>query len=133
MEEQLVRRAGLCHHAALQKNDLIGHIVGELQLVRHNDHRHAPLGEAADDAQHLARQLRVQRARRLVKAQHVRLQGQRPCDGHALLLPAGELAGIAVLLGQQADLPEQAGALTLVKQYNYGKIKVSRYERGEEV
>ena len=30
-------------------------------------------------------------------------------------------------------LPEQAGALTLVKQYNYGKIKVSRYERGEEV
>ena len=76
---------------------------------------------------------RVQRARRLVKAQHVRLQGQRPRDGHALLLPAGELGGIAVLLGQQADLPEQAGALTLVKQYNYGKIKVSRYERGEEV
>ena len=33
----------------------------------------------------------------------------------------------------EADLPEQAGALTLVKQYNYGKIKVSRYERGEEV
>ena len=107
--------------------------MGKLQLVRHNDHRHAPLGEAADDAQHLARQLRVQRARRLVKAQHVRLQGQRPRDGHALLLPAGELAGVAVLLGQQADLPEQAGALTLVKQYNYGKIKVSRYERGEEV
>ena len=34
---------------------------------------------------------------------------------------------------READLPEQAGALTLVKQYNYGKIKVSRYERGEEV
>ena len=32
-----------------------------------------------------------------------------------------------------ADLPEQAGTLTLGKQYNYGKIKVSRYERGEEV
>ena len=34
---------------------------------------------------------------------------------------------------READLPEQAGTLTLVKQYNYGKIKVSRYERGEEV
>ena len=33
---------------------------------------------------------------------------------------------------READLPEQAGSLTLVKQYNYGKIKVSRYERGEE-
>lgn len=33
---------------------------------------------------------------------------------------------------REANLPEQAGALTLVKQYNYGKIKVSRYERGEE-
>ena len=85
--------------------------MGELQLVRHNDHRHAPLGEAADDAQHLARQFRVQRARRLVEAQHVRLQGQRPRDGHALLLPAGELAGVAVLLGQQADLPEQVSLI----------------------
>ena len=32
---------------------------------------------------------------------------------------------------READLPEQAGSLTLVKQYNYGKIKVSRYERGK--
>ena len=61
---------------------------------------------------------------------------------------AGSMAGAAVLpllaakmapggvvlceTEREAELPEQAGALTLVKQYNYGKIKVSRYERGEE-
>ena len=44
----------------------------------------------------------------------------------AKMAPGGETE-------READLPEQAGALTLVKQYNYGKIKVSRYERGEEV
>ena len=43
--------------------------------------------------------------------------------------PGGRLATSR----READLPEQAGTLTLVKQYNYGKIKVSRYERGEEV
>ena len=53
-----------------------------------------------------------------------------------LPLLAAKLAPGGVVLCEterEADLPEQAGALTLVKQYNYGKIKVSRYERGEEV
>ena len=48
------------------------------------------------------------------------------------LLAAKMAPGGVVLCEREADLPEQAGALTLVKQYNYGKIKVSRYERGEE-
>ena len=56
----------------------------------------------------------------------------------AAVLPllAAKMAPGGVVLCEterEADLPEQAGALTLVKQYNYGKIKVSRYERGEEV
>ena len=51
------------------------------------------------------------------------------------LLAAKRAPGGGVLCEteREADLPEQAGSLTLVKQYNYGKIKVSRYERGEEV
>jgi 16S rRNA (guanine966-N2)-methyltransferase len=52
-----------------------------------------------------------------------------------LALLAAKMAPGGVVLCEterEADLPEQAGALTLVKQYNYGKIKVSRYERGEE-
>ena len=56
----------------------------------------------------------------------------------AAVLPllAAKMAPGGVVLCEterEADLPEQAGSLTLVKQYNYGKIKVSRYERGEEV
>ena len=59
-------------------------------------------------------------------------------DTVAAVLPllAAKMASGGVVLCEterEADLPEQAGALTLVKQYNYGKIKVSRYERGEEV
>ena len=59
-------------------------------------------------------------------------------DTVAAVLPllAPKMAPGGVVLCEterEADLPEQAGALTLVKQYNYGKIKVSRYERGEEV
>ena len=59
-------------------------------------------------------------------------------DTVAAVLPllAAKMAPGGVVLCEterEADLPEQAGALTLVKQYNYGKIKVSRYERGEEV
>ena len=59
-------------------------------------------------------------------------------DTVAAVLPllAAKMAPGGVVLCEterEADLPEQAGTLTLVKQYNYGKIKVSRYERGEEV
>ena len=59
-------------------------------------------------------------------------------DTVAAVLPllAAKMAPGGVVLCEterEANLPEQAGALTLVKQYNYGKIKVSRYERGEEV
>lgn len=59
-------------------------------------------------------------------------------DTVAAVLPllAAKMAPGGIVLCEterEADLPEQAGALTLVKQYNYGKIKVSRYERGEEV
>ena len=58
-------------------------------------------------------------------------------DTVAAVLPllAAKMAPGGVVLcvtEREADLPEQAGTLTLVKQYNYGKIKVSRYERGEE-
>ena len=59
-------------------------------------------------------------------------------DTVAAVLPllAAKMAPGGVVLCEterEADLPEQAGALTLVKQYNYGELKVGRYERGVEV
>lgn len=53
------------------------------------------------------------------------------------VLPAlqDKLAPGGVILAEserEAQLPEQVGALVRTKQYFYGKIMVSRYERGEE-
>ena len=62
----------------------------------------------------------------------------RPNGVHVVLFgenyeQKAEMNGVEGWWEATLTLPEQAGALTLVKQYNYGKIKVSRYERGEEV
>ena len=49
------------------------------------------------------------RAKRFVQQQNLRLDGERAGDGHALLLPAGELAGLA--RQQVADAEDLDGAL----------------------
>ena len=53
--------------------------------------------DAADLGAHLLAQLGVQVGERLVHQQHLRLHHQRARQRHALLLPAGELVGRAVL------------------------------------
>ncbi len=64
-----------------------------------------------NDLQHFAYQLRIQRRGRFVKQHDVRLERQRPGDRHALLLAAGELSGVLVGMGQQADAVEQRQGL----------------------
>ena len=66
--------------------------------MRHDDHRHVLVGKRADDAQHLAREQRVERGGRLVEKENFRLHRERAGDGHALLLPARELIGVSVFL-----------------------------------
>ena len=68
------------------------------------------MGEIAHDVEHVADQLRVQRRGRLVEEHELGLHCQRPGDRHALLLPAGELAGMGVHLVPQADPVEQRPA-----------------------
>jgi hypothetical protein len=62
--------------------------------MRRHDHRHAVLCQPPHGVQHLADHLRVERRGWLVEQHQLRLHGQRPGDGNALLLAAGELAGI---------------------------------------
>jgi hypothetical protein len=50
-------------------------------------------GQVADDVQHLADQLGVEGGGRLVEQQHLGLERQRPGDGDALLLAAGQARG----------------------------------------
>ena len=57
--------------------------------------------------QHLFDHLRVERRGRLVKEHDLGLHGQGAGDGHALLLPAGELARVDVGLFGDAHLLQQ--------------------------
>ena len=71
------------------------------------DHRHARLGQLADDVEHLGHELRVEGGGDLVEQQQVRLHGQRADDGHALLLAAREPVGVLVRLLIEPEAPEQ--------------------------
>ena len=66
-------------------------------------------GQAAHDGQHLAGQLGVQSGRRLVEIDDLRVGGYGAGNRHALLLPAGKLAGVVVGAVIHADL-DQRGA-----------------------
>ena len=63
---------------------------------------------------HLLAQLQIERAERLVEEEDARVVDQRPREGDALLLPAGELARLAPLVaGQLDELEHLAHALRL--------------------
>ena len=65
------------------------------------------LVDLLDQIQNLIGCLRIKRACRLIAQQNIRVTGKRPGDGNPLLLPAGQLAGIALRLVGQSDRPEQ--------------------------
>ena len=58
--------------------------------------------------QHLAHQLRVERAGRLVEHEHLGVHRQRARDGHALLLAARQARRVLVALVEHLDLVEVA-------------------------
>ena len=70
--------------------------------MRDDDHGHMLLGEGADDLEHLARELGIERGGRLIEKQDLGVHLERARDGHALLLTAGELARIGIGLVAEA-------------------------------
>ena len=64
--------------------------------MRHDDHRHARLGQILHNVQHLADHFGVERGGRLVEEHHVRLHRKRAHYRNTLLLAAGELRGVRV-------------------------------------
>jgi hypothetical protein len=64
----------------------------------HDDQSRAGTGELLDDLEDFADQFRVQRGRRFVEQENLRPQRQSARDGDALLLSAGEVAGVSVRL-----------------------------------
>ena len=64
------------------------------------------LGQVAHDREHVADELGVERRGRLVEEHELGVHRQRPGDGDALLLAAGELRREGVVLVGQPDLLE---------------------------
>ena len=70
---------------AVEEDGAAADLACEAHLVRHDDHRHAALGEVLHHVEHLADHLGVERAGRLVEKEDVGPQRQRAGDGDALL------------------------------------------------
>ena len=68
---------------------LMGDPPRELHGVGYHDHRQTVTGQVRDDGKHFRCHPRIERARRLVKEDRLRLHRQRSSDCHSLLLPAG--------------------------------------------
>ena len=108
--DDLAGRALLHDDAAVHKDEVVGHVASETHLVSDDDHGHVLGRQIADDLQHLAGQLRIQRARGLVEEQHVRIHGHGTGDGHALLLTARQVARHHRLLVRQPHASQKLAA-----------------------
>ena len=95
--EQLVRAALLLDPALVHHHHQVGQRHRLLLGMGDVDEGHRQLGlPLLELGPHPDAQERIERRQRLVEQQHLGLGDQRPGQRHALLLPAGELAGPAV-------------------------------------
>lgn len=86
--EELLWRTLFDDDAAIEEQDVICCLTCESKFVGDNNHRPSLVCKLFDDEKHLADQLRIQRARRLVKQQQIGAQRQRSDDPYSLLLTA---------------------------------------------
>ena len=108
MAIQLLGRADLEQAAHLHHADVVREREGLFLVVRDQDGRHAdaPLHLAHGVAQ-LDADARIERAEGLVEQQHGRLVRERARHRDALLLAAGELAGVALVVALERDELQQ--------------------------
>ena len=86
---------------------MIGDVLRKFHFVRDDDHRAVGRFQPLDDFEHLAREFRVERGGRFVKAENVGIEREGARDGDALLLTAGKFVGICVPLFGKPDAREQ--------------------------
>ncbi len=114
--EDLRHAALLAHLAVAHDDDVVGDLADDAEVVADEQHAHpALLLEPGEQLEDLALDRDVERGRRLVGDQELRLAGERHRDHHALLLAARELVrirGEPALGFRHADLDQQRlGAL----------------------
>ncbi len=91
---ELLRRPELLDAPVVHDRHRVGHRHGLLLVVRHVQEGQADLGlDRLELELHLAAQLEVERAERLIQQEERRAVHDRPSKRHALLLAARELTG----------------------------------------
>ena len=97
MREDGARGGGFDDLARIHDVDVLGVAGDKAEVVRDEERRHLPLvRDAADEVEDIALRRDIERRRRLVGDEKLRLLGERHGDHHALLLAAGKFARIAV-------------------------------------
>ena len=103
-EREFVRIAHLDDASGVHQHDPVGERHRFRLIVRHVDRRHPePTLQRADVLAELLAKLRVEVGERLVEKQHIRLDDERACQRHTLLLTAGKLARISRAQGRKID------------------------------
>ena len=97
----------------IERDDALFELVDKILLVRDDDHRRAELIDALEQAHDLQRTRGVQVARRLVGDDGAGVVDECAGDGHALLLAAGDLVGVAVGLFLKPDKLQHIGNAVL--------------------
>ena len=92
--QHLRGRPALDHDAAVEEDDLVGHMAGKRHLVRGDEHRHPLATQLAHEVEHLTDELRVEGAGHLVEQEQPGLGRERTDDRHALLLTTRELVWV---------------------------------------
>ena len=95
--EQVERRALLDDPAGVHDDDVVGRLRDDAHVVGDDDHRHLVLvAEVLEQVEHLRLHGDVERGRRLVRDQELRVARERDRDHHALAHAAGEAVRIVV-------------------------------------
>ena len=127
MGEDLLGRADLLDLPLAHDHNPIRHSQGLRLIVGHVEDgaSHLPV-QAADLPAHLDFQGGIQVGQRLIHQEKGRLVGQRPGDGHPLLLASGELRRIAILQFFHAHQPEHGSGplLSLGVRLKFGEPAV---------
>jgi hypothetical protein len=107
---ELARRAQLLDPPGVHDRDGVGHRHGLLLVVRDVHERAAhPVLDPLELQLHLPAQLEVERPERLVEQQHLGLVDEGAGHRHALLLTAGQLAGLAAAEALQLHQRQHVG------------------------
>src|SRR3712207_5102383 len=97
LEVKLFRGAFGVNFTVVEENDSVRQRQGFLLVMGHENRGQAQLLlKPADLSPELFAQKRIEVAERLIEKQGLGFHDERPRQGHALLLAAGELVGVAV-------------------------------------